>query len=330
MLRFFERLLEPTAQSPDAPPPVLGSPQALWHFYWHFVRQIPGPIAALFVTGFLVAITDAAIPVCLGRIVSLVSAQQPDAIWQEAGLQLALMAALFLIVRPAAHFAQFVVTNQILVPGLTGLVRWQSHWHVVRQGWTFFQNDFAGRIAARVMQTGPALRESVVLSIIGVWYILVYGTTAIGLLASADWRLSLPILAWFALYAGILASLLPQMRERSRRMSEMRSHLTGRVVDSYTNILTVKLFARARDEDAFVRDAVDEHTGMFHASLRLNTLFGLTLSSLNALMVTSTAALAIWLWTRGMVEVGTVAMTLPLCWQIVSVSGWVAWQVTNI
>jgi len=106
--------------------------------------------------------------------------------------------------------------------------------------------------------------------------------------------------------------------------------LTGRVVDSYTNILTVKLFARAQEEDAYVREAVDEHTGMFHASLRLNTLFGLTLSTLNALMVTSTAALSLWLWTRGQVDVGTVAMALPLCWQIVNISGWVAWQVTNI
>src|SRR5215470_5132312 len=330
MLRFFERLLEPTASSPDAPPPVLGRPQALWHFYWHFVRQIPGPIAALFVTGFLVAITDAAIPVCLGRIVSLVSAQQPDAIWQEAGLQLALMAALFLIVRPAAHFAQLIVANLMLVPGLTNLVRWQSHWHVVRQGWTFFQNDFAGRIAARVMQTGPALRESVVLSIIGVWYILVYGTTAIGLLASADWRLSLPIVAWFALYIGVLISLLPQMRERSRRMSEMRSHLTGRVVDSYTNILTVKLFARARDEDDFVREAVDEHTDAYRAQQRMGTIWATSLSMMNGFLLTGTGALSIGLWANGDVPIGTVATAIPMAWQIANMSGWVAQQIANI
>ena len=112
----------------------------------------------------------------------------PDTIWREAGGQLLLMAALFLLVRPAAHFAQLIVANLMLVPGLTNLVRWQNHWHVVRQGWTFFQNDFAGRIAARVMQTGPALRESVVLSIAGIWYILVYGTSAMLLLV--DGRLA--------------------------------------------------------------------------------------------------------------------------------------------
>src|SRR6266852_2317720 len=158
MLKFFERRLEPTGPLPDAPPPTLSSPHAVLRFYWHFVRQIPGPIAAVFTTSFFVAITDAAIPVCIGRIVSLVSEQDPGTIWDRAGLQLLAMAVLLLVVRPAAHFAQAIIVNQMLIPGLTNMVRWQSHWHVVRQGWTFFQNDFAGRIAARVMQTGPALR----------------------------------------------------------------------------------------------------------------------------------------------------------------------------
>ena len=330
MLKFFERRLEPTGPLPDAPPPTLDSPHAVWRFYWHFVRQIPGPLLALFTTGFFVAITDAAIPVCIGRIVSLVSSQEPQTIWREAGPQLMLMAALFLIVRPVAHFAQAIVANQMMVPGLTNLVRWQSHWHVVRQGWTFFQNDFAGRIAARVMQTGPALRESVVLSIIGIWYILVYGTTAITLLAAADWRLSLPIVLWFACYAGVLACFLPRMRERSRRMSEMRSNLTGKVVDSYTNILTVKLFARARDEDAFVRDAVDEHTEAWRAQQRLGTLWNLCLTVMNALLMVGTGALAILLWRSGYIAVGTVATAIPMAWQINNMSGWLAQQIANI
>ncbi|MBV9828048.1 MAG: ABC transporter ATP-binding protein, partial [Alphaproteobacteria bacterium] len=260
MLEFFERRLEPTAPLPDVPPPVIDSRRAMLRFYWHFVRQIPGPVAALFTTGFFVALTDAAIPLCMGRIVTLISTQQADTIWAVAGSQLLLMATLFLVVRPVANFAQAIVANQMMIPGLTNLVRWQSHWHVVRQGWTFFQNDFAGRIAARVMQTGPALRESVTASIMGIWYICVYGVSAIALLSRADWRLSLPIVCWFALYIGVLITFLPRMRERSRRMSEMRSQLTGKIVDSYTNILTVKLFARARDEDDFIRDAIGDHT----------------------------------------------------------------------
>src|SRR5216683_4482476 len=330
MLRFFERLLDATAPPPDAPPPVLDSPHALLRFYWHFVRQIPGPVLALFTTGFFVAITDAAIPVCIGRIVSLVSTQAPDTIWQEAGTQLLLMAALFLVIRPTAHFAQAIIVNQMLIPGLTNMVRWQSHWHVVRQGWTFFQNDFAGRIAARVMQTGPALRESAVLSILGIWYIVVYGTSAVALLAAADWRLSLPILCWFVVYGGVLTTFLPKMRERARYMSEMRSNLTGKVVDSYTNIRTVKLFARARDEDAFVRDAIDEHTEAWRAQQRLGTLWNLCLTVMNAFLMVGTGALAIMLWRAGHITIGMVATAIPMAWQINTISAFVAQQIANI
>jgi ATP-binding cassette subfamily B multidrug efflux pump len=330
MLRFFERLLEPTGHPPDAPPPVLGERHALLRFYWHFVRQIPGPIAALFVTGFVVAIVDTLIPVSIGRIVALVSSTRPDMVWDEAGGQLLLMAGLFLFVRPMAHVAQLIVANLMLVPGLTNLVRWQNHWHVVRQGWTFFQNDFAGRIAARVMQTGPALRESVVLSVAGIWYIIVYGISAVLLLATADWRLAVPIIGWFAVYLWVLTRFLPQMRERSRAMSEMRSALTGKIVDSYTNILTVKLFARARDEDAFVRAAVDEHTETWRRQQRIGTWWGLCLQAMNALLMVGTGALAIVLWARGHIAVGTVATAIPMAWQINTMSGVLAQQIANI
>ena len=186
------------------------------------------------------------------------------------------------MLRPLALTAQNIVANQAIAANVSNMIRWQSHWHVVRQIWAFFQNDFAGRIANRVMQTGPSIRESLVALITAVWYILVYGTSAVVLLARADPWLALPILVWFAAYLVMLRIFVPRMRDRSKTMSEARSMVTGRIVDSYTNILTVKLFARARDEDAYVRDAIEQHTGMFHRSLRLNTLFGLVLSSINA------------------------------------------------
>ncbi|HZT19913.1 MAG TPA: ABC transporter ATP-binding protein, partial [Dongiaceae bacterium] len=205
-----------------------------------------------------------------------------------------------------------------------------THWHVVRQSWSFFQNDFAGRIANRIMQTGPALRESVVAGTNAVWYILVYGGSAILLMASSDVRLAVPVMLWFLGYAGFLRYFVPRLRERSREMSEVRSTLTGRIVDSYTNILTVKLFARPRDEDEFVREAVDEHTKTFHRQLRLITLFNLTLVLLNAAMVVGTGIAAVWLWTAGRIPLGTVAMALPLTWQIANIAGWVAQNVTAI
>ena len=330
MFRFFERLLTPTALPPDAAPPSVDGPRALLRFYWHFIGQAPWLVAALFATGLVVALLDTTIPVFIGRVASLVSTRTPATLFHDAGHQLLGMAAVLLLARPSALLAQYLVTNQAIAPGLSNLIRWQNHWHVVRQSWTFFQNDFAGRIANRVIQTGPSLRESVVQGTNAVWYLVVYGGSALVLLARMDWRLALPIALWFASYVGVLRLFVPRMRERSRQMSEVRSSLTGRIVDSYTNILTVKLFARSRDEDAFVREAVDEHTAAFRRQLRLVTLWSVTLAVMNALMVTATGTLAILAWRAGRVPIGTVATALPLAWQISNMAGWVAQNITGI
>jgi ATP-binding cassette subfamily B multidrug efflux pump len=325
VFRFFESLLEPTSLPPEAPPP-----SGLVAFYWHYVRQARGLIGLLFIAGFSVALLDATIPVFIGRVVTLVSNHAPGVFLAEAGPQLLGMALVLLVARPVAVLLQNLITHQTVAAGLTNLIRWQNHWHVVRQSWSFFQNDFAGRIANRVMQTGPSLRESVVAGTNAVWYILIYGTSALTLMATNDLRLAIPVLLWFAGYAALLRIFVPRLRERSRHMSEVRSALTGRVVDSYTNILTVKLFARPRDEDNFVRAAVDDHTIAFRQQLRLITLFGISLVLLNASLMVGTGAMAIWLWTDGRIAVGTIAMALPLAWQIANVSGWVAQNVTAI
>lgn len=325
LFKRFETSLRPTGEpQPGAPPTGLVA------FYWHFAQQAKGLFIALFVAGLVVALLDSTIPAFIGRIVTLVTQNTPQQLITEHWHLLAGMAVIVLLVRPLAITAQNLVANQAISANVANMIRWQNHWHVARQSWAFFQNDFAGRIANKVMQTGPAVRESLVALITGVWYILVYGSSAIFLLASADWRLALPIYVWFGAYLVLLRILVPRMRDRSKEVSEARSVLTGRIVDTYTNILTVKLFARARQEDAYVREAFDEHTGLFYASLRLNTVFSFLLSLLNAMLVTATGALAIWLWMQGKVEVGTVAMALPLSWQIISIAGWVAMRVTEI
>jgi ATP-binding cassette, subfamily B, multidrug efflux pump len=324
VFRFFENLLEPTAVPPGPPPAGLGA------FYWHHARQARGLVVALFAAGLVVALIDTTIPVFVGRLVTMVSSRTPHAVLHDSWRQLLGMALVLLIARPAAMLLQNLLTNQAIIPSFSNLIRWQSHWHVVRQSWTFFQNDFAGRIANRVMQTGPALRESVVSATNAVWYILVYGGGAILLLASNDARLAIPVVLWFCGYAVLLRWFVPRLRNRSQRMSAARSQLTGRVVDSYTNISTVKLFARPRDEDAFVQEAMDELTEAHRDQVRLMTVLTLSLGVLNAAMVVGTAGAAISLWSGGRIAVGTVAMALPLTWQIASIAGWVAQNVTTI
>ncbi|HRD98374.1 MAG TPA: ABC transporter ATP-binding protein [Rubrivivax sp.] len=324
MFAFFEKRIRPTALQGSAPP------GGLLAFYWHFVSQARGLFGAMFVTGLVVALIDTLIPVFIGRLVRLMEAQDRMAALQQATPALLGMAAVVLLGRPAALLADSLVRNNAVLPGVTSLIRWQSHWHVVRQSWPFFQNDFAGRIANRVMQTSNALRESVVSCIRAVWYILIYGLSALVLMSLADWRLAIPTALWFAGYVFFLRHFVPRMRDLAKASSELRSQVMGRVVDSYTNILTVKLFARARDEDAYVREVVDEHTGAIAAHMRLITTFMGTLSALNALLLVSTAGIGIVLWARGSIDAGTVATALPLAWTIANVAGWVSWEVTGI
>ena len=325
MLRRFETLLQPTVGTP-APPPTAG----LWRFYWHYVGQARWFAASLFAFGGTIAVLDTMIPTFIGRIVGLVSSHAPETLVRDTWPQLLMMAAVLGVARPLTFLAHNIVVNQIVNPSVTNLIRWQSHWHVVRQSWTFFQNDFAGRIAARVMQTGPSMRESIVMAFDAAWYIVVYGGSALLLLGSLNWRLTIPMALWFALYVAMLSWFVPRLRDRSKAMSEKRSTLMGRVVDSYTNILTVKLFARAADEDEFVRQAVDDHTEASRSQARMTTGYSTTLMFMNAALIVATAAIAIWQWTVGHIGVAAVATAIPMAWQLNNIAGWVARSITTI
>jgi len=322
LFQYFEGLIQPTGPVVDQRPP-----DRLLPFFWHFARQARGVLLLLLGVGLVTAAMDVAIPVCIGRVAGLVSTHDRATLLRDEWPQFAAMAGLVMLVRPGFLVLEFLLINQALNPGLSNRIRWQSHWHVVRQSWSFFQNDFAGRIANRVLQTGPALREVLVVGVDAIWYILLYGGSAMVLLAATDWRLAMPILAWFAAYAALLGWTVPRLRERSRRVSEMRSLLTGRVVDSYTNILTVKLFARAKDEDGFVEETVEDHTAAFRAQTRAMTA---SLAVINALLLFTMAAVSILLWTQGRIGVATVLTALPLSFQVTNMAGWVARSITGM
>jgi ATP-binding cassette subfamily B multidrug efflux pump len=325
MFALFERFLSPTEapKNPEPPPGLIG-------FLWHFARQAKWLFAALFVVELFVALSDSAVPWFMGRVVTMVTKTPPDRFLSLGWPWLAGMAVVVVIVRPAMALTRYLITNQAIAAPFTGMIRWQSHWHVVRQSWAFFQNDFAGRISNRVMQTGPSVRSTLTATISTVWYIVVYGVSAIGLTAAADRWLAVPILLWFASYAALLYYFVPRMRERSKVSSIARSTLMGRIVDSYTNILTVKLFARASEEDRYVRNAVDRHIDLFKAAQRLLTAFASILDVLNALLIAGSGGLALLLWRYGEVEIGAIAMVLPLSLQLTNMSRQIAMRITEI
>src|SRR4051812_18107843 len=323
-MQFLKEIRGTASPGPGAPP------QGLFAFYRHFIGQAKGWFGAMFVASLAVALLDTVIPLFIGRLVSLMEATDRMAALEAQWPMLVTMVVLVLFVRPAVLLTDIAIRHMILIPGETTLIRWQSHWHVVRQSWPFFQNDFAGRIANRVMTTAHALRESAMSSIRSVWYIGAYGVTAFTLMAMVDWRLGLPTALWFAGYIAFLVFFVPRMRDLARASSEVRSMVMARVVDSYTNILTVKLFARLADEDAHVREAIDEHQGAMERHMRLITRFMFWLTMLNAALLVGTAGVGLWLWVHGTVSAGVVATALPLAWQTANAAGWVSWEVTAI
>jgi ATP-binding cassette, subfamily B, multidrug efflux pump len=325
MFTYLQSKIRGTATvGPGVPPPGLTA------FYWHFVKQTRGWYGLMFLTSLAVALIDTVIPLFIGRLVSIMEAADRQAALAANAPLLLGMVALVLLVRPLVVLIDVAIRQNALVPGVTNLIRWQSHWHVVRQNLPFFQNDFAGRIASRVMQTANALRESVMSSIRGVFYIIAYGFAALVLMTLADWRLAVPTFLWFIGYVVFLSYFVPRMRDLAKASSEARSHVLGRIVDSYTNIHTVKLFARPADEDAYVREVIDEHQNAMGAHMRVISKFMFSLAAMNAALLTGTAGIGIWLWANGAVSAGVVATALPLAWQIANVAGWVSWEVSDI
>ncbi len=325
MFSFFERLIDPVSTPPAGAPPA-----GTLAFFWHFVRQQRHLFLALVGVQFVLATLDAALPVFVGMIVNRLSETPPALFFQTHWLLLTVMLVAVLVIRPLTLSLQFLISQQAINPGFSSMVRWQSHFHVVRQSWPFFQADFAGRIANKVMQVGYAMRSATTTIVNIVLYIAIYGVSALAVLAAMDWRLAIPMLLWLSAYAVLLKIFVPRIGETARVMSESRSQLTGRIVDSYTNILTVKLFAKAKDEDAFVREALVKHTELTQVQGRQVTGFIMGLAALNAMLIAAISALALWLWSTGAVPIGTVATAIPFALQLAGMAGWLAWELMEV
>jgi len=325
MFRYFENFIIPTARETPGDPP-----DGLFRFYWFFVRQAKGLFIALFLVSILVAVVDASIPVFMGRLVRLVSSTPSDVLFANGRIIIFGLIGLVLIIKPIVMTMQTLILNQAIAPGMTNMVRWQSHWHVVRQTLTFFQNDFAGRIGSRVLEIGHTLRGSVVSLITVVWYLAALGIITSFFLAAASGWLVIPVAAWTIAYVAFLGITVPKIAEGSRNIAFARSDMVGRIVDSYTNILTVKLFARPEEEDDFVRESVDIHTARMIKHHRWLSIFSIGLAVLSGVLIAGTTLMALKLWQAGTIELGVVAMVLPMTLQISATSSRVAQEVTQI
>ena len=313
-----------------APPPSDLPHSTLLNFYRYFLAEHKQIFGWLFLCGFGVACADALVSVFVGKVVAFVG--QPDRwkAWLESWPTLAAFFVAIGIIRPALIFADLHLRNSYLVPGVTSRIRWISHWLVVSQSWQFFQNDFPGRLAHRVMHTAGSLRETAEAAIRAVWYLAMYGAASVFLLGGADWRLALPILGWFCGYSLLLRYYIPRLKTRAEGSSQAYSDLMARIVDCYSNILTIKLFSYAATDQDHVRRALLSHNDTQLRHMQTITGFMTSLTLLNTALLVGTGVIGISLWLNGLIEAEAVAMALPLVWQAASTGGWVAFEISGI
>jgi ATP-binding cassette, subfamily B, multidrug efflux pump len=326
IFNWFETRIDPFDRPANKPiPPTLAK------FYWHFVEPVWPVFVVLLVVGFAGSLIEVGLMAFVGRLVDMMrAAATPETFIADHKWLLLWMALLALVVRPVISTLHDLIKNQMITAAFTTRIRWQTHGHVLRQSLGFFQNDFAGRVANKIMQNAPAIRESVVQLIDALWYAIVHFIGAFALFAAADLRLAIPLTVWLVAYGVILWVFVPRIQELSTASAEARSMLVGRIVDSYTNISTVKLFAHTDREDAYAKSALVEQMGHWNAANRNLTTMELVIFALNGVLMTCATGLAIWLWTKGAVSVGDIAVVTGLTLRLIAMSGWIFWVVAGV
>ncbi|KRW62456.1 ABC transporter ATP-binding protein [Pseudomonas sp. TTU2014-080ASC] len=325
LFRYFETLIDVFKPSPDVEPP-----SGIIAFYAHYLRQIWPLMIAVLVLGFFAAFIEVLLFSYLGRLIDMIQATPSSEFFSKYQTELIGMLLLALVIRPVVFGIHDLLTHQAFNPGLTNMIRWQHHRYVLKQSLNFFQNDFAGRVAQRVLQTGQSLRESTMQVVDALWFIVVYTGSALYLFASADPRLMIPLISWIILYTALLSYFVPRLKNRSAAASEARSKLMGRVVDSYSNITTLKLFAHTQFEEQYAGEAMGELVHKFRLQARTITLMDFLITSLNGLLIVGTGALALWLWSGDLISAGAIVLALGLVIRLNNMAEWVMWVVNGI
>ena len=325
MFRFFEGLVDPYVayKASDTPPDKI----------WPFLREYARPFSKVFFVAGALAIVVAAVEIWLigymGRLVDTLTASTPETFWTDHGAEMLLVAGFILIVRPVLQALDVGILNNGILPNFGTLIRWRAHRHVLSQSVGWFENDFAGRIANRIMQTPPAAGEAVFQIFDAIAFALAYIIGAAILLSASDPRLLLPLVIWFALYIALVRWTVKRVGPASKAASDARSETTGRVVDSYSNIHSVKMFAHHDREIDYAKEAIERTRQTFMAEMRIFTTMDIVLVVLNGLLIVSVVGWAIFLWAGGTASIGVVAAASALTLRLNGMTGWIMWALTN-
>lgn len=331
-LTWLERQVKPLTPAPEGTQP----PANVFGFVWFFARQVLGPIIIASILGLFEVLADLLIPISLGVLVGLLA----DPTILEGGDRLAalrddapglvFLLVMVLFIAPTVFISRVCFQDLAILPGFSHLLRWQAHNQLMKQDLSFFSNDFAGRLSTRVMQLGYALRDVVLETSGTLFYNALYILGAIGILGYYSLWLTLPVIIWVMAFSLLLWRYLPEIQRRSRAHSDMRSELTGRIVDSYTNIQTLKLFADTDQEQSYVAEALDQANFGWVRVMRSSTWLIACLSVAGTLMLVSSALIALWLWVQGSDQGAALATAIPLTLIIMNNSGHLFWVLSGI
>ncbi|CAM2898794.1 Putative multidrug export ATP-binding/permease protein [Methylobacterium mesophilicum] len=325
-LNWLERRVDPFAPFDETRTP----PQTVLGFAGFYLRPIRAALVALFIIAVVAGTVEASLYLVMRWFIDLLATADRASVLSDHAVGLGLVFLLIALVRPISIWLHEVLSNQLIVPQSTSQIRWRAHLYTLGHSLSYFQGDFSGRLANRVVQVGPAVRELAVVFIDTLLYVAIYAVTAVGLFGSISPWLALPVLVWIGAYAALTTWFVPRARARSHKTADTRSVLIGRIVDSYTNILTVKLFARDREERATVRDAVEVHTDAYLYQFRLVTLTTSLLGILNSALLVATGAACLVLWRDGSMTTGEASAGLALILRLIAMSGWVMQTVRGV
>ncbi|MCJ8324415.1 MAG: ABC transporter ATP-binding protein [Rhizobiales bacterium] len=325
MFKFFENLVEPyPAEEPTEPP------QGLWAFCNHYTKGLwPLLLLMAFLTA-VIAVIEVNLYAFMGNIVDWLSTTDKQSFWQDHATNITWLVVLVLVIYPIIIFTQSTIMHQSLLGNYPMIVRWQAHRYLLKQSLNFFNNEFAGRIGAKVMQTSLAVREVVMKLLDVMVFVVVYFFGIVAILGSADIRLLVPMAVWISAYIFMIYYFIPKLRDISKAQADARSMMTGRVVDSYSNIATVKLFSHSKMEADYGREGMDEFLRTVHAQMRLVTQFQTWLSVINMVQLIAISFLVLQFWLADAISVGALAVAISLVLRMNGMSHWIMWEVSAL
>lgn len=325
MFNFFERLTTAfPKQEPKQPP------KGLYAFCRHYTRGYEIPLIAMSSLSAIIAVIEVSLFGFMGQLVDWLSTHDRETFLAQEGQTLMWLGLFVVIGVPILILIHSLITHQTLLGNYPMAIRWQAHRYLLKQSVSFYSDDFAGRIATKVMQTSLSVRETVMKLLDVLVYISVYFTSMIVMVGQADWRLMAPMLIWLAAYIAIQFYFVPKLKAISEKQADARSTMTGRIVDSYTNINTVKLFSHSKRETEYAEEGMKEFLGTVHKQMRLATGINISVEIINYLLVFSIAAVSIMLWIDNVLSVGAITIAISLALRVNGMSHWIMWEISSL